>query len=36
MHIIANEPDAREEEEYRRKWADAQAANRLSAGHGQR
>ncbi len=29
VHIIANEPDERDEEEYRRKWADAQAANQL-------
>jgi hypothetical protein len=32
VHIIANEPDARDEEEYQRKWADTQAANRLPAG----
>jgi hypothetical protein len=31
VHIIANEPDARDQEEYARKWADTQAANRLPA-----
>jgi hypothetical protein len=31
VHIIANEPDARNAEEYERKWADARAGNRLPA-----
>ena len=32
VHIIANEPDARDREEYERKWSDAQSANRLPVG----